>query len=181
MANQDIDRLQDRLRAKRQSFDSIPVIDIGALTSGGSLFDVAKEIRWALTNAGFFYVKNHGVPEAVVNGAFAQTRAFFDLPLQDKMDLHIAKSGLALRGYIEVFGENTDPAKTKDLKECFDIGPECPGGAEPFFGPNQWPAAQPEFQQAVYGYHQEMKGLAQRLMRAIAVSLDLRRISLPPR
>ena len=77
MANQDIDRLQDRLRAKRQSFDSIPVIDIGALTSGGSLFDVAKEIRWALTNAGFFYVKNHGVPEAVVNGAFAQTRAFF--------------------------------------------------------------------------------------------------------
>lgn len=173
MADQDIDRLQDRLRAQRVSFDKIPVIDVSALNTGGSLFEVAKEIRWALTNVGFFYVKNHGVPEAVVNGAFDETRAFFDLPLQDKMDLHISKSGLALRGYIEIFGENTDPAKTKDLKECFDIGPEGLAGDAPFFGPNLWPAAQPEFQRAVYGYHQEMKGLAQRLMRAIAVSLDL--------
>lgn len=173
MADQDIDRLQDRLRAQRVSFDKIPVIDVSALNTGGSLFEVAKEIRWALTNVGFFYVKNHGVPEAVVDGAFDETRAFFDLPLQDKMDLHISKSGLALRGYIEIFGENTDPAKTKDLKECFDIGPEGPAGDAPFFGPNLWPAAQPEFQRAVYGYHQEMKGLAQRLMRAIAVSLDL--------
>lgn len=173
MADQDIDRLQDRLRAQRVSFDKIPVIDVSALNTGGSLFEVAKEIRWALINVGFFYVKNHGVPEAVVNGAFDETRAFFDLPLQDKMDLHISKSGLALRGYIEIFGENTDPTKTKDLKECFDIGPEGLAGDAPFFGPNLWPAAQPEFQRAVYGYHQEMKGLAQRLMRAIAVSLDL--------
>ncbi|WP_291730809.1 2-oxoglutarate and iron-dependent oxygenase domain-containing protein [Leisingera sp. F5] len=173
MAHQDIDRLQDRLRAQRVSFDKIPVIDISALNTGGRLFEVAKDIRWALTNAGFFYVKNHGVPEAVVNGAFEETRAFFDLPQQEKMDLHISKSGLALRGYIEVFGENTDPKKTKDLKECFDIGPECPGGTAPFFGANQWPTARPGFQHAVYSYHQEMKGLAQRLMQAIAVSLDL--------
>ncbi|OBY26116.1 isopenicillin N synthase family dioxygenase [Leisingera sp. JC1] len=181
MADQDIDRLQDRLRAQRVSFDKIPVIDISALNTGGSLFEVAKEIRWALTNVGFFYVKNHGVPEAVVNGAFDETRAFFDLPLQDKMDLHISKSGLALRGYIEIFGENTDPKKTKDLKECFDIGPESPAGDTPFFGPNLWPAARPEFELAVYGYHQEMKGLAQRLMRAIAVSLDLEADFFAPR
>ncbi|NSY40554.1 isopenicillin N synthase family oxygenase [Leisingera sp. ANG59] len=181
MADQDIDRLQDRLRAQRVSFDKIPVIDISALNTGGSLFEVAKDIRWALINAGFFYVKNHGVPEAVVNGAFDETRRFFDLPLQDKMDLHISKSGLALRGYIEIFGENTDPAKTKDLKECFDIGPECPVGEDPFFGPNLWPAARPEFERAVYGYHQEMKGLAQRLMRAIAVSLELEADFFAPR
>lgn len=181
MADQDIDRLQDRLRAQRVSFDKIPVIDVSALNTGGSLFEVAKEIRWALTNAGFFYVKNHGVPEAVVNGAFEETRRFFDLPLQDKMDLHISKSGLALRGYIEIFGENTDPKKTRDLKECFDIGPESPAGDAPFFGPNLWPAARPEFARAVYGYHQEMKGLAQRLMRAIAVSLDLEADFFAPR
>ncbi|MEX0303339.1 MAG: isopenicillin N synthase family dioxygenase [Leisingera sp.] len=181
MATQDIDRLQDRLRAQRVSFDKIPVIDISALNSGGSLFDVAKEIRWALTNVGFFYVKNHGVPKAVMSGAFDETRAFFDLPLEEKMDLHISKSGLALRGYIEIFGENTDPKKTKDLKECFDIGPECPGGSTPFFGPNLWPDTRPEFSKAVYGYHEEMKGLAQRLMRAIAVSLDLEADFFAPR
>lgn len=173
MGHQDIERLQDRLRAKRQAFDSIPVIDIGELTSGGSLFDVAKEIRWALTNVGFFYVKNHGVPEAMVGDAFEQTRRFFDLPLEEKMDLHISKSGLALRGYIEIFGENTDPTKTKDLKECFDIGPERPGRTTPFFGPNLWPYSQPEFEAAVYGYHEQMKALSRLLMRAIACSLDL--------
>ncbi|MFY0622286.1 MAG: isopenicillin N synthase family oxygenase [Pelagimonas sp.] len=173
MAQHDLDRLQDRLRAQRQSFDSIPVIDIGAISQGGDLFQVAKDIRWALTHVGFFYVKNHGVPETRVQRAFDQARAFFDLPLEQKMDLHVSQSDVALRGYIEIFGENTDPTKTKDLKECFDLGPERSALEAPFFGPNQWPAALPAFREAVYGYHEEAKKLSQGLMRVIALSLDL--------
>ncbi|TIQ62911.1 MAG: isopenicillin N synthase family oxygenase, partial [Mesorhizobium sp.] len=117
---------------------------------------VAKEIRWALSNAGFMYVKNHGIPQDFVDSVFDVSRRFFDLPMSQKMELHVSKSDVALRGYIEPFGENTDPGKTKDLKECFDFGPECSTLEGPFFGPNQWPSSLPELRALTYGYHQKM-------------------------
>ncbi|SLN68941.1 2-oxoglutarate-dependent ethylene/succinate-forming enzyme [Roseovarius albus] len=166
-------QLDDSLRATRQSFDSIPVVDVAPLLDGSDKMKVAKEIRWALANAGFMYVQNHGVAAEKLDNAFTQTKAFFDLPLEEKMKLHVSKSGTALRGYIEMFGENTDPTKTKDLKECFDLGPETPGDTTPFFGANQWPADLPEFRAAIYGYHEDMKQLSGSLLRGIALSLDL--------
>jgi isopenicillin N synthase-like dioxygenase len=166
-------QLDDKLRAKRESFDRIPVIDIAPLLDGTGKQAVAREIRWALSNAGFMYVKNHGIAPGFVDQVFDVTRRFFDLPMQAKMDLHVSKSGEALRGYIEPFGENTDPAKTKDLKECFDIGPERTAHQGPFFGPNQWPAALPEFQELTYSYHQKMVTLSRQLLQGIAISLDL--------
>lgn len=166
--------LDDALHATRQSFDQIPVVDLAPLIDRSDPQKTAKEIRWALANAGFMYVRNHGVSVTTVETAFDRTRAFFDLPHADKMQLHISNSGEALRGYIEPFGENTDPGKTKDLKECFDIGPESPARG-PFFGPNQWPADDrlPGFREAIYGYHQEMKRLSMIILSGIARSLDL--------
>lgn len=173
MSDTALAQLDDSLRATRQSFDRIPVIDIAPLVDGSDPAKVAKDIRWALSNVGFMYVKNHGVAAQTVEAAFAQTKAFFDLPLEEKMKLHIGNSGVAMRGYIEIFGENTDPTKTRDLKECFDLGPETPGVDVPFFGANQWPEALPDFRAAIYGYHEEMKQLSAILLRGIAQSLDL--------
>jgi len=166
-------RLDDRLRAKRESFDKIPVIDIAPLLDGNDKHAVAKQIREALSNIGFMYVKNHGIDRDFVDSVFDIARRFFDLPMEQKMKLHISKSDVALRGYIEPFGENTDPGKTKDLKECFDIGPDREAIEGPFFGPNPWPSAMPEFQKLTYGYHQKMVTLAKQLLQGIAISLDL--------
>ncbi|MDE3026895.1 MAG: isopenicillin N synthase family oxygenase [Paracoccaceae bacterium] len=168
-----IARLDDKLRDTRENFDKIPVIDVAPLLDGSGARDVAKQIRWALSNAGFMYVKNHGIPQTFVDEVFDVTRRFFDLPMADKMALHVSRSDVALRGYIEPFGENTDPGKTRDLKECFDIGPERATLEGPFFGPNQWPTTLPEFQTLVYGYHEKMVSLSTQLLRGIALSLDL--------
>ncbi|MER9775575.1 2-oxoglutarate and iron-dependent oxygenase domain-containing protein [Mesorhizobium sp. M0220] len=165
-------KLDDKLRAKRESFDKLPVVDIAPLLDGSNKQRVAKEIRWALSNTGFMYVKNHGIPQDFVNSVFDVSRRFFDLPTSQKMTLHVSKSDVALRGYIEPFGENTDPGKTKDLKECFDIGPERSTLERPFLGPNQWPSSLPEFQKLTYGYHQKMVDLAKILLKGIALSLD---------
>lgn len=164
--------LTDKLRAKRESFDRIPVIDLGGLINGTDKQGVAKAINHALSTSGFMYVKNHGIDPDFVSDVFEVTRAFFELPLEDKMALHISNSGEALRGYIEIFGENTDPEKTKDLKECFDIGPETKE-VSPFFGPNPWPETMPEFGRLTYDYHGQMVGLARTMLRGIALSLDL--------
>lgn len=166
-------RLDDKLRDTRENFDSIPVIDVAPLLDGSDKMAVARKIRWALSNAGFMYVKNHGISQDFVDGVFDVTRRFFDLPMEQKMALHVSNSDVALRGYIEPFGENTDPGKTRDLKECFDIGPERAQLEGPFFGPNQWPAGFRDFQDRVYGYHQKMVTLSRQLLRGIALSLDL--------
>ncbi|CAH2405931.1 isopenicillin N synthase family dioxygenase [Mesorhizobium ventifaucium] len=173
MSNGIVAKLDDKLRAKRESFDKIPVVDIAALLDRSNEHKVAKEIRWALSNAGFMYVKNHGIPQDFVDSVFDVSRQFFDLPMSQKMELHVSKSNVALRGYIEPFGENTDPGKTKDLKECFDFGPERSTLEGPFFGPNQWPSSLPELRELTYGYHQKMVDLAKKLLRGIALSLDL--------
>ncbi|MGX9148119.1 isopenicillin N synthase family dioxygenase [Mesorhizobium sp. 128a] len=173
MTKSNLAQLDDRLRAQRESFDKLPVIDVAPLVDGRDALSVAKEIRWALTNVGFMYVKNHGVSEELVGEIFAHARAFFDLPLDEKMQMHISNSGVALHGYIEVFGENTDPSKTQDLKECFDVGPERSIIEGPFFGPNQWPAALPGFRQSVVAYHEAMKELSIKILSGIALSLDL--------
>lgn len=175
MSNAQVIELDDALRATRAPFDKIPVVDIAALVNGTDPSQTAKDINWALSNVGFMYVKNHGIDPQLVTQAFDQTKKFFDLPLADKMSLHVEKSGVALRGYTEMFGENTDPTKTKDLKECFDLGPERAGTSTPFFGANQWPDATvlPEFQPVIYQYHEAMCGLYKTLRRGLALSLGL--------
>ncbi|RWC21010.1 2-oxoglutarate and iron-dependent oxygenase domain-containing protein, partial [Mesorhizobium sp.] len=82
-------RLDDKLRAKRESFDQIPVVDISQLLDGSNKQNVAKEIGWALSNAGFMYVKNHGIPQDLVDSVFDMSRRFFDLPMSEKMTLHV--------------------------------------------------------------------------------------------
>lgn len=174
MSKELILQLDDKLSAKRESFDKIPVVDIAALLDGSDKTSVAKEMRWALSNAGFMYIKNHGVATQQVDAAFHAARRFFDLPLEEKEKLHISKSDVSMRGYIEIFGENTDPTKTRDLKECYDLGPERSGPVTPFFGPNLWPTeAYPEFQNVIYAYHDTMVSLAKSLLKGIALSLDL--------
>lgn len=81
---------------------------------------------------------------------------------------------MALRGYIEPFGENTDPGKTKDLKECFDIGPERPTPEGPFFWLQPVALTLSEFSELTYAYHQKMVILSKTLLKGIALSLDLR-------
>lgn len=51
---------------------SIPVIDLAQARSGSDedVQIVAKKLYEAFKNVGFAYVKNHGVPEDVVNEAF---------------------------------------------------------------------------------------------------------------
>lgn len=105
----------------REDFNAIPVIDVAAFLDGSDKQAAARQIRWALSNAGFMHVKNHGIAQDFVDQVFGVTRRFFDLPMSDMMALHVSRSNVALRGYIEPFGENTDPGKPRDLKECFGI------------------------------------------------------------
>lgn len=136
----------------------IPVIDL----SGGfsdELNDrkrVAWEIHKACRDTGFFYVCGHRVPQALIDAQFDWAKRFFDLPLEEKMVIHMKKSRTRA-GYEPLLGQvldSQDPESEKappDLKESFYCGMELPDD-HPLadqcvrgFGHNQWPCSLPGF------------------------------------
>jgi isopenicillin N synthase-like dioxygenase len=69
---------------------------------------IAKEIYEACRSCGFFYIKNHGVPEEVIQSTFATMKRFFALDLDTKMDAHVQKNP-AIRGYEPMLETRLDP------------------------------------------------------------------------
>ena len=161
-----------RLASKQTAFTEIPVIDIAPLINGENPLQVASQIGDACEKVGFFYIKNHGIDQQLIDEMYTFTKRFFKLPYEEKNKLNIVNSGLTLRGYIPMYAENVDPANTRDFKECFDCGAHY-DEVSPFFGPNQMPSALPQFEKVAEAYHCAVLALARKLIGGIALSLGL--------
>src|SRR3984957_8627426 len=96
--------------------DTLPIIDLGFLGEGDSALAarIATEIGAACRDVGFFYVFNHGVDRELIARAFAQSHAFFALPVADKRELAIETIG-GNRGYSGLLHEALDPARGPDM------------------------------------------------------------------
>jgi len=157
----------------------LPIVDLTSLgeDDGVSLTRIAAEVGAACRDVGFFYVVNHGVDEKLLAEAFAQSHAFFALPLADKRALAIEKIG-GNRGYSGLLHEALDPARGADMKEAFNVGldlapddPELLAG-KPFRSLNAWPQL-PKFRETALAYYQACAALGARLHRAFARDLGL--------
>ena len=60
--------------------DQVPAIDLAPFLSGRESAAVVRDFRAACEQIGFVVVCGHGLPEQLLDRAFAQSRAFFDLP-----------------------------------------------------------------------------------------------------
>ena len=162
--------------ARQIELSEIPVLDIGALVAGDPAGSAAagRAMREASERIGFFYVSNHGVPQAAIDQVFRGARDFFDLPDAQKAKSKV--NGLH-RGWIGRGGARKQAAAKVDLKESFVWGHELPDGdpdvaaRTPLMGPNNWPAALPSLRQAAYGYYEHVLELGQRVLRGLALSL----------
>ncbi|MFN4001365.1 isopenicillin N synthase family dioxygenase [Microcella sp.] len=143
---------------------------------------VGREFDETLRTVGFFQVVDHGVDPAVADAAWNAARAFFDLPLDDKLAVERPAGGLY--GYFPMRSESLAASRGEatpgDLKESFNMGPGIRPSLSPvdeteaaLFTANVWPAALPELQQTWQAYYAEMSALADRLMRVFALGLDL--------
>ena len=166
--------------AVNPDFQEIPIIDVGPLIDNvrlpGARRKVAEQIRNACQSVGFFYIRNHGVPQNDRDALFVQAKRFFALPTLRKMDIYIGKSRQH-RGYIPLGGEVTD--KRKDWHEALDFGadlaaddPDVQAG-KPLHGPNQWPKNLPGFRTAMTSNWDLMIELGSRLTEGLALSLGL--------
>jgi hypothetical protein len=80
--------------ARLLPFTAIPVIDIGALSGNDrtALVSVAREIGEACKTVGFFYIKNHGVPQTLIDRTYAHSESFHRSPAALKERVHVRNS-----------------------------------------------------------------------------------------
>ena len=166
--------------------DTIPVIDLGPYWSGDTATRqrIAEQVDWACENIGFLVISNHGIPQSLIDQAFLVSRAFFDLP-SDQKDRSKPANGVAPRGYhalatrnlARTLGQETPP----DLREQFYVGPltsragpaaSTPGAAV-FYSENIWPEQPVAYRDVFTEFYQAMEVLAAQLMRVFADALAL--------
>ncbi|KAJ3330736.1 hypothetical protein HDU76_004999 [Blyttiomyces sp. JEL0837] len=67
----------------------IPIIDFGKFLHGSpsDRLETAKSLVDAYKSVGFIYLSNHGIPEEQIETVFAESKGFFDLPMDEKEKL----------------------------------------------------------------------------------------------
>jgi polar amino acid transport system ATP-binding protein len=156
------------------SSSTLPVIDLRAPPDA-----VAGAIGAACRAHGFFYLVGHGVDPALVQRLDAQARRFFDLPEAEKARCAMARGGRAWRGWFPLGGELT--SGRPDWKEGLYLGTELPPehprvrAGVPLHGANLLPGDDvlPGFAATIADYMAAVAGVGQRVMAALARSLDL--------
>ncbi|MCY7297852.1 MAG: hypothetical protein LH616_01405 [Ilumatobacteraceae bacterium] len=154
----------------------VPIIDV-------SRPDAVAQINGACERVGFLTIVGHGVPESVVDGAWNSARTFFDLPLHDKMRVAMPRPGYPY-GYSPIAGETLAKSLgnggAPDLKESLAIGPvdrpthTITDPDEDFaWSQNLWPDAVPQLRPAWEQYFRALSDLAARLLRLMAIGLDM--------
>ena len=155
---------------------NIPVVDLNHFINGNNEEKVqfAASLGRAFEEVGFVSVKNHGIPEELINSLYATVKSFFSLPESDKRLYEIP--GLAgQRGYTSFGKEHAKGSDAPDLKEFFQYGQIIEEGVvspEPY--PDNVKVSSPEdfndlFNQAYRAF--EVSGA--HLLSAIAIHLQL--------
>ncbi len=176
-------KLVESLTTKRKSTKELPVIDFTAYSANGTAEQrqsVARRLRAACVDTGFFYLINHGISQAEFDVAHDWGQMLFELPSAEKQKLDKSKN-VTRQGWMPVGGTNpgANPDKEADQKETFVIPrPALPGetpGDNPSVGNGNWPddSLLPGFKPFIEAHILKRVTIAQRLCRALALSLDL--------
>ena len=123
---------------------------------------------------GFAMVSDHGVPQPLIDRAWAMTKAFFDLPEAEKRSYFVEGGGGA-RGYTPFKTEIAKGAEYVDLKEFWHIGRELPAGHRfaANMAPNIWPDRPEGFRETFLELFAAFDTAGDKLLSAIARHLGL--------
>ncbi|KAH6684815.1 non-heme dioxygenase in morphine synthesis N-terminal-domain-containing protein [Plectosphaerella plurivora] len=112
-----------RLVSSKQPRDArpeeVPVIDLEGLRDDlPARLKLAQTVGSACRTYGFFYIKNHVIPEAKVNGAREAALRFFDQSPQEKAKVAESKSKFS-NGWSGARTRRVSPTESADVKEGF--------------------------------------------------------------
>lgn len=159
---------------------NIPIINISPFLESCNEFErisVAKSVRDACIDFGFFYVVGHGIPQDQIIEIRQIAKEFFECSMEEKLKVSIAKCDNA-RGY-QTVGQNVTLYK-HDWHEALDYYAPVDkdhtiikNGISVLSGQNPYPNVPIGFSKIIETYVKSMKILGKAIMNAIAASLDL--------
>ncbi len=161
---------------------SIPVLDLGPLREGqpGALDRLGAELRHAFTEVGFYFVRNHGIDQALLDATFAEAERFHAQPLAAKLATKIDEHNI---GYMPMRGATTrvnavGEVALPNANEAVFFKRELPAGHPDvlgkarFRGRNQWPDL-PGFRERILATCDAFEALGLRLLPVYARALGL--------
>ena len=134
----------------------------------------ANELGQSFVDYGFAIVRDHGIPQDLIDRAEAMSKAFFALPADVKRQYLIEGSGGA-RGYTAFGVETAKGLKAFDLKEFFHVGRDLPEGHRfrAHMGDNVWPAEVEGFQDVFRKLYAAFDEAGLKILRAVARFLKI--------
>ncbi len=158
-----------------KKFERVPELSLRDFTHGAS--DQRRAFIDALMEGfqyfGFIVLKDHAVSRDILRRAYAQSKAFFDLPVEEK--LGYARGGDGQRGYTPFGKEHAKTSKVGDLKEFWHVGREFPEGSPlaDLYPPNVWPAQPADFRATFIELYDALEDAGFALLKALAPSLGV--------
>ncbi|XP_059455959.1 probable 2-oxoglutarate-dependent dioxygenase At3g50210 [Corylus avellana] len=163
-------------------FKYIPIIDISPLLArcddpkmaeDPGVYEVVRQLDQACREAGFFYVKGHGIPDSLIKEVKKVSHNFFQLQYEEKIKIKMT-AATGFRGYQRV-GENITKG-VPDMHEAIDCYREVKEGmygelGKTMQGCNQWPCNPPNFKELMEEYISLCKDLSRKILRGIALAL----------
>lgn len=148
---------------------SIPVIDVTGLEAGGERIRlIGSQMREAAEGIGFFYIKRHTIPPALIAGVLDVASRFFAAPLDRKQSVAV---NAGHRGFIRIGEAKMTAGAKPDLKESFVWGLNEPGPDG--IPPNQWPDFLPEMKDVLMDFFDAGHRVGWSLLRAFAAALEV--------
>ena len=150
--------------------------DIASVSLAQPLEEIADELGRSFGEFGFAVVRDHGIPQELIDRAEAMSKAFFALPEPVKRAYKIEGGGGA-RGYTPFGTEKAKDASIFDLKEFWHVGRELPADhplAE-YMAPNIWPTEVQGFCETFSELFAAFETAGSRVLEAIALHLGLDR------
>ncbi|KAK3903887.1 hypothetical protein C8A05DRAFT_14178 [Staphylotrichum tortipilum] len=160
------------------SFTSIPILDLALAQDPATKPGFLEELRHALMEVGFLYLKNVGISDEFFQQVIKEGTAFFDIPTEEKLKIEM-KNAPSFLGYSRLSAEVT--AGEIDHREQIDISTEhpVPGPGAPRYNnllaPNQWPSPQalPNFRPVFTEYIKRMGAISIYFTSLIAEAIEL--------
>jgi isopenicillin N synthase-like dioxygenase len=155
---------------------AIPVVDLADFLSGNAQRkqQFVNNLGKAYEDVGFVAVKNHGIPDDLIDGMYKYVQQFFSMPLEKKKNYEVP--GMAgQRGYTSFGREHAKGSDAPDLKEFYQHG-QMVADNDPVKGEyppnvviNEVPEFTPTFNESYRAFEKSGKALLQ----AIALYLEL--------
>jgi isopenicillin N synthase-like dioxygenase len=158
------------------SFTHIPTVDLDDYTQGDAAQKAAfvQALGDSFAQIGFATVANHGVSQAVIDGAYQAFQDFFALPDEVKAKYEI-EGQAGQRGYTSRGKEHAKGRNVGDLKEFYHVGQILSGAEAAAYGypENVFPDEVPKMEQHGVALYQALERAGTHLLQAIAEYLSL--------